>query len=669
MQYNVTGRIGGTFMTKRSTAVVAVVMLLTALVAVAQHGETAEHPFLSPIFGNNMVLQRDKVNTIWGWSDPGDKVTVQIGDNSASGTTQGNGKWIVKIEPPAPGGPYTVTIKGRQTAELRNVLVGDVWLCGGQSNMEFMLRQVKNADEEIQAANNPNMRFFVVGQRSGYRPVSVPSGSWQVVTSETAPRLSAVAYFFGRKLERELNVPIGIVVDAVGGTPAETWTSVEALHALKDFEIPLAELRKLVDEGAAEYGNYVNHWYDRYDVGVKERWQDASLDDAGWKTVTLSDGFKELGVPDTPAVAYFRKDLMAPSKIPEGRNIVHLGVVEKMDTVYINGQLVGGSSWVENPRNYFLRSGVLRPGRNQITIRVLKTLPEGGFTARPAEMKIQLADGSSIPLDGEWKGKVSVDARPPQQLPMAYQNWPVIPSVLYQGMIAPIVPLALTGALWYQGEANSERAYEYRKVMPAMIADWRRAFGQGNFPFYIVSLPAFKVRSDVPVEDAWAETREAQAMTVATVPNTCLAVTIDTGEADNIHPKDKAPVGDRLARCALAKQYGKHVLYQGPAVDKVEKQSGSIRLHFTHTDGGLTSNGEKLGQFQIAGDDRKWMWADARISGEKVIVSVPQIQNPVAVRYAWQSNPVATLFNGAGLPAVPFRTDDWKGITEGRQPY
>jgi len=241
--------------------------------------------------------------------------------------------------------------------------------------------------------------------------------------------------------------------------------------------------------------------------------------------------------------------------------------------------------------------------------------------------------------------------------------------VLYEGMIAPIVPLALTGALWYQGEANSERAYEYRKVMPAMIADWRKAFGQGDFPFYIVSLPAFKPRSDVPVEDAWAETREAQAITVATISNTCLAVTVDTGEPDNIHPKDKAPVGDRLARCALAKQYGKHMLYQGPTVDKVEKQSGRIRLHFTHTDGGLTSNGEKLGQFQIAGDDRKWMWADAHISGESVIVSTSLIQNPVAVRYAWQSNPVATLFNGAGLPAVPFRSDDWKGITEGRQPY
>lgn len=646
-----------------------VVTALAVATAIAQPAETPKQPFVSSIFGDNMVLQRDKVNTIWGWSEPGDTVTVQIGDKTATGTAQADKKWMVKIEPPPAGGPYTVKITGKQVAELKNVLVGDVWLCSGQSNMEFILRQVKNADEELKAANYPDMRFFVVGQRSGYRPVDAPSGSWQVVTPETAPRLSAVAYFFGRKLEQELHVPIGLVVAAVGGTPAETWTSVAALHELKDFEPPLAELKKLADEGAPEYGNYVNHWYDRYDVGQKEKWQDPKLDDSSWKTVTLPGGFRDLGVPDTPAVAYFRREIIAPAKIPNGRNLLRLGLVEKMDTVYVNGQMVGGSAWVENPRNYMLRPGVLKPGKNQITIRVLKTLPDGGFTAKPEEMKIQFADNTVIPLSGEWKGKVSVDARPPQPLPMAYQNWPVIPSVLYEGMIAPITPLAITGAIWYQGAANSERAYEYRKVMPAMIADWRHAFGQGDFPFYMVSLPAFKVRSATPVEDAWAETREAQAMTVAEVPNTCLAVTIDTGEANNIHPKDKAPVGDRLARCALAKRYGKQIVYQGPTVDKVEKQSGCIRLHFAHADGGLVAKGERLGQFQIAGADHKWMWADAHISGDYIIVSTSLVENPVAVRYAWQANPMATLFNGAGLPAAPFRTDDWKGITEGRLPY
>src|SRR6185312_6199762 len=265
-----------------------IVTALAVATAIAQPAETPKQLFVSPIFGDNMVLQRDKVNTIWGWSEPGDTVTVQIGDKTATGTAQADRKWMVKIEPPPAGGPYTVKVTGKQVAELKNVLVGDVWLCSGQSNMEFMMRQVKNANEELKAANYADMRFFVVGQRSGYHPVDVPSGSWQVVTPETAPRLSAVSYFFGRKLEQELHVPIGLVVAAVGGTPAETWTSVAALHELKDFEPPLTELKKLADEGAPEYGNYVNHWYDQYDIGQKEKWQTPTLDDSNWKTVTLT---------------------------------------------------------------------------------------------------------------------------------------------------------------------------------------------------------------------------------------------------------------------------------------------------------------------------------------------------------------------------------------------
>jgi sialate O-acetylesterase len=244
-----------------------------------------------------------------------------------------------------------------------------------------------------------------------------------------------------------------------------------------------------------------------------------------------------------------------------------------------------------------------------------------------------------------------------------------MPSVLYEGMVAPLVPLSITGTIWYQGEENSERGYEYRKVLPAMIADWRSAFGQGNFPFYIVSLPAYKQRSATPIDDAWAETRESQAITATSVPNTCLAITIDTGDPDNIHPKEKVPVGDRLARCALANYYRKKILFQGPTLASVDRRPGSVVLHFTHADGGLVAKGGKLGEFSIAGADRKWVWAEARIEGDTIVVSSPSVPNPKEVRYAWQSNPVATLFNGEGLPAPPFRTDMWRGITEGQRPY
>jgi sialate O-acetylesterase len=626
-------------------------------------------PFLSPIFGDNMVMQRGKANTLWGWSEPGDTIRVQIGDNKASAIAGADRRWEVKIQPPPAGGPYTLRISGRETLELHNVLAGDVWLCGGQSNMQVPLRFARDGADEVKAANYPEIRFFTVAGHPAYHPTDLVEGSWKVVTPETADRISAVAYYFARKVQEEIHVPIGIVVDAVGGTPAEAWTSAAALRTIKDFEVPLAELDRLAAAGAPEYGNYIMHWYDEYDVGLKGNWAAPTFDDSGWKTVGIPGGFAELGVPDTPAVAWFRKEITLPDPVPAGRTLIFLGSVERMDTVWINGVQVGASAWVENPRVYFIRDGVLKAGRNVVVIRVFKTKPDGGFLGKPEELHLLLGDKTVIPLAGKWKGQLSVDARPPHPLPIGYENWPIMPTVLYNGMLQPIAPLSITGILWYQGEQNSDRGYQYRKLLPVMIADWRRLFGQGDVPFYIVSLPAFMHRSPTPVDDAWAETRESQALTAASVPNSCLAVTIDTGDPDNIHPKDKLPVGDRLARCALANYYGKHVVYSGPTLASVERLPGEIRLHFTHTDGGLVVKGAKLEEFSIAGEDRKWVWADARIEGDTVVVSSPSVPNPQEVRYAWQSNPAATLFNGAGLPAAPFRTDHWPGITESHRPY
>lgn len=646
-------------------------------------------PFVSTIFGDNMVLQRGKPNTIWGWSDPGDNVTVQVADKSATGTAGADGRWEVKIDPPATGGPYTVRIAGaKQTVELKNVLVGDVWLCGGQSNMEVSLRMAANGADEVKAADHPDIRFFEVVGGPAYHPKQVVGGQWNVVTPQTAGRISAVAYYFARRVQQDIHIPIGLVVDAVGGTPAESWASAAALKPLGDFDVPLAELARLTAAHAPEYGNYVMSWYDEYDTGEKQHWQSPDYDDSGWKTVTLPKpgGFAELGVPDQPAVAWFRKEVTLPDPLPEGRNLIFLGEIERMDTVFVNGTEAGASSWVENPRVYFLRPGVLKPGKNLIAIRVLKTKPDGGFMGKPEDLRLVIGDhspfpfgprtepagapGTPISLAGEWKAKLSLDARPPHPLPLAYENWPVMPAVLYNGMIAPVAPLAITGAIWYQGEQNSPRGYQYRKILPAMIADWRRAFGQGDFPFYIVSLPAFKARSATPVDgDEWTETRESQAIAADETPNSCLAVTIDTGEADNIHPKEKKPVGDRLALCALARHYGEKVVYQGPTFKKAKVEHGKIKITFAHADGGLVAKGDKLGEFSVAGADRKWHWAEAKIEGNSVVVSSPDVPKPVAVRYAWQSNPEATLFNGAGLPAVPFRTDDWPELTEHARPY
>ncbi|MGA2570921.1 MAG: sialate O-acetylesterase [Terracidiphilus sp.] len=652
----------------------AAVGLLAAPYCGAQVQSSAESaakplPFVSPVFGDNMVLQRGKADAIWGWSNPGDTVRVQIGSRTASAVAGADRRWQVKIKPPAAGGPYTVRIASSETAELRNVLVGDVWLCGGQSNMGVPLRFARNGADEAKAANYPEIRYFTVDGHPAYRHSDVVDGTWKVVSPETADRLSAVAYYFARKIQQETHVPIGLVVDAVGGTPAEAWTSADALRPLHDFDIPLAQLQQLAAEGAPEYGNYIMHWYDQYDIGLKGNWAAPDLDDSTWKPVNLPGGFAELGVPATPAVAWFRREIDLPDPLPPGHALVFLGSIERMDTVYINGRSVGGSSWVENPRVYFIPEGVLKPGKNLVAIRVFKTKPDGGFLGKPADLHLALGDHSSVPLAGEWKGKLSVDARPPQPMPAAFENWPVMPAVLYQGMLAPVAPLSITGAIWYQGEQNSPRGYQYRRILPAMIADWRKLFGQGDFPFYIVSLPAFKPRSPAPVDDEWAETRESQAIAAASVPNSCLAVTIDTGDPDNIHAKDKQPVGERLALCALARHYGKKVVYSGPTLKSVERLPGSIRLHFAHTDGGLVVKGDKLGEFSIAGEDKKWVWADAHIEGDTIVVSSPSVPNPKEVRYAWQSNPLATLFNGAGLPAVPFRTDTWTGMTQSAGPF
>lgn len=646
---------------------------LAASVLGAPPQETAPLPFVSPIFGDNMVLQRGKPNTVWGWSQPGDAVRVEIGDNSATATAGPDGRWRASIQPPPPGGPYTIRITGRQSVELHEVLVGDVWICAGQSNMQFGLAQARNGAEEMKAAEHPLIRFYVVGQRAAYSGVDVPRGAWKIVSPGTVGGfggISAAAYFFARRLQESVHVPIGLIQAAVGGVPAETFASADALRPLKDFDAGIAEVERRLKMGGPQYGNYIMHWYDEYDTGSRSgSWADPALDDSSWKPVQIPGGFKELGAGDVPSLCWFRREFTLPETLPPGMARLYLGSIEKMDTTYLNGQQVGASSWVENPRTYFARGGVLKPGRNVIAIRVFKLKPDGGFLGKPDELYLKLGDGTVIPLSGQWKGKVSVDARPPHPLPVGFENLPTMPGVLYNGMLGPIAPIAITGAIWYQGESNSERAYQYRKLLPAMIADWRKLFGQGDFPFYIVSLPAFKHRSEAPKEDSWAEMREAQAIAAKNVPNSCLAVTIDTGDPDNIHPIDKKEAGERLALCALGEFYGRKVPHAGPTLSRVERITGALKLHFDHADGGLVVKGDKLGEFSIAGDDRKWYWADARIEGDAVIVSSNSVPEPKAARYAWQSNPAATLSNGAGLPAVPFRTDDWPGITVGKTVY
>jgi len=642
--------------------------LCLLLVSAGQAAET--RPFLSPIFGDHMVLQRGKPNTFWGWTRPGERVRVEIAGRSGEGVADAQGRWEVRVDPPGVGETCEVVITGPQRVVLRNVIVGDVWLCGGQSNMRWGLPATDGAEAAIASANLPGIRLFAVTPKSAYAPADTVEGTWQVCTPQSIAAdggFSAVAFYFARKVFAETGVPIGLIEDCLGGTPVESWMAPETLAARGDFSAPLAEIARLRDAGVQAYGNYIMHWYDDHDAGLRGTpWSATELDDADWTRVPLMGAFAKLGLENVPAVVWLRRDIELPTPLPAGDATLSLGVVEKMDTSFVNGRWVGASSWVENPRRYRVPAEVLRPGRNQLALRILKLKSKGAFESPAETLTLTLGDGTVIPLAGEWQAKVSVNAAPPFPLPLGYENYPTMPSVLYQGMIAPVAPLAIAGALWYQGEANASRAHQYRTLLPGLIADWRRVFRQGDFPFYLVSLPAFQARKAQPGTDDWAELREAQAITARTVANTGLAITIDTGDANDIHPRDKQPVGERLALLALAGHYGREVIAQGPVYRTMRREGAAIRVQFDHAQGGLVVRGERLGEFAVAGADRRWVWADARIDGDSVIVSSPEVPEPVAVRYAWQANPLATLFNGAGLPAAPFRTDDWPGVTEGR---
>lgn len=651
----------------------AVLTQLAAAESTITESQTAR-PFVSPIFGDFMVLQRGRPNPIWGWTHPGENIRVEIGAVHAEAVADANGRWEASIEPPPVGSEYSVTISGSQRVELRHVLSGDVWFCGGQSNMEFGLPGARDGAKEVAAANQPQIRFFKVAPHPTYGPTDTVAGEWRVCTPETAGArggISAVAYYFARRLSQDVDVPIGLVQDALGGTPAEAWMSPATLAARGDFAAPLAEVERLRAEHAPEYGNYIMHWYDRYDPGAAgQTWANGDFADPAWKPVTVPGAFDRLGLAGVPAVVWLTREIDLPDPLPPGAATLNLGVVEKMDTSYVNGHWVGASAWVENPRAYRIPAGVLQPGRNRITLRIFKVKSEESFLSPAAQLRLSFAGGPEYPLAGEgWSGRIAVDARPPRPLPLGFENWPTMPTVLYQGMLAPVAPLALKGVLWYQGEANASRAHQYRSLLPELIADWRKLFRAPDLPFLIAGLPAFQARRERPGSDDWAELREAQALTAAAVPHAAVAVTVDTGEADNIHPKEKQPVGDRLALLALTDVYGRDVVSRGPVFRSAKRTGAAMRVEFDHVADGLRVQGDTLAEFSVAGANRRWYWATAKLDGNAVVVSAPEVPEPVAVRYAWQSNPRATLCNSAGLPAAPFRSDDWPGITEGRKPW
>ena len=637
--------------------------------------ETSNH-FLHPLFSDHTILQRDAAVPIWGWTKPKAKVTVNFSGQSKSTIAEADGRWTVNLKPMrASDEPRKLTVSSTtgQTLTINDVLVGDVWLCSGQSNMEMGIG-LCNASNDVATANFPNIRLLTVPKRALAVPAETLQCAWLRCSPETVSQggwggFSATAFFFGRELHRELKIPIGLLHSSWGGTVAEAWTSHGALTALDDFTNALAWIHRLaLTNDDSKYVEAYDDWFQKKDVGTQKGWNHLETPNAGWQNVSGALTFEQNGLGKFDGVVWFRREF-AVSENWIGKNLqLQLGRIDDYDTTYVNGAKIGQTHRVEQPRSYAIPAALLKPGKNVLTVRVLDTGGDGGLMER--EPRITPKDDLQVEpqsLAKGWQIRTSTTLRE-LSLPLLAPNSsnPNVPTFLYNGMISPLLPFAIKGAIWYQGENNTGRAIQYRRLLPTMIEDWRARFGMGNFPFYIVQIAAFRPGAAEPRDDAWSELREAQAFTARDVANSGLAVTIDVGDAHDVHPKDKHSVGHRLALNALAQTYGRKIDFSGPWYRSMKRTSKGIRLEFNHVGGGLIAKDGPLSGFAIAGADQKFVWANAAIDGKSVIVSSSSVPNPVAVRYAWDSTPKCNLYNAAGLPAVPFRTDKWPG-TEARE--
>lgn len=612
-------------------------------------------PFLSPVFGDHMVLQRDKVNTFWGWANPGDKVTVQISGSAVSGVAAEDGKWTVKVKPPKVGGPYTVKVSGPQSVELKDVLVGDVWVCSGQSNMEMGVGMARDPQKEIAAANYPNIRLFTVPKSPALTPRTHVTGQWLTCSPSTITQngwggFSAVAYYFGRKLHQELKVPIGLVHTSWGGTSAEAWTSEEGLAPVKDFDKDMKLLASRNADRAPTTFDELENWATRNGGDFVGE----SVDDSAWQTCTLPAMFGNIGLGQHRGVVWFRKTIELDSE-PTGDVQIVTGSNQGLDATYINGKLVGGGNSVLVWRQTVVPKGVLKKGTNTIAIRFIAPNGGSGFQNGADGFRMYFSDRAPLELSGQWKMLKGVKLSEATALPPIIDQNPNFPTTLHNGMLHPLQPLAMKGAIWYQGETNIGRGEQYSRLLPAMITDWRKGFGQGDFPFYVVQLANFGGRRPNPSESAWSELREAQAKAVKNTKNTGLAVIIDIGEGADIHPKNKQDVGGRLALLALNRTYKKKVEDSGPTLKSATPTGGALVLKFDHAQGMMLLPAQHS-SFAIAGEDGKFVWATAVLSGDTITLTSPQVPEPKYVRYAWDDDPFVTLVNGAGLPAGPFRT-------------
>ncbi|MDT7781521.1 MAG: sialate O-acetylesterase [Acidobacteriota bacterium] len=637
------------------------------------------------LIGDHMVLQQGRKVRVWGTAEPGERVTVTFNGSTTPAPADERGRWQVFVGPFKAGGPFEMTVAGKNTLIFRDVLIGEVWVCSGQSNMEWQLVNAQDGAREVAQADYPEIHLFTVRKNTSATPLEDVEGRWVVTKPETVAQFTAVGYFFGRELYRRLKVPVGLIHTSWGGTPAEAWTSRAALAAepalkpmLDRFDAELKELPRL----QGDYERASVEWELQYvtqDPGNKGEamgYANPESAFADWKKMRVPQAWESAGL-DVDGAVWFRKEVNVPAAWAGRDLMLSLGAIDDFDATYFNGVRVGSTggetpnSWTV-PRRYRVPGSLARAGRNVIAVRVFDRVGGGGFVG--GEMWLAPAGAAkveAVPLEGDWyyKEEFTVPSRQidysrqPQVPGSANQN---NPAVLYNAMLAPLVPYTIRGAIWYQGEANAGRAYQYRKLFPVMIRDLRSAWGEGDFPFYFVQLANWKARPMDSIDSEWAELREAQLMTMRRLPHTGMAVTIDIGNPEDIHPRNKLDVGLRLARWALAETYGQKTEESGPLYESFKVEGNMVRVRFSHAGGLKTRDGSPPAGFFVSGIDRKFVPAEIRIDGNAVVIWSKDVPHPAAVRYAWADNPAGNLYNADGLPASPFRTDDWQGLTAGR---
>jgi sialate O-acetylesterase len=625
---------------------------------------------LPKIFGDNMVLQRDKLIPVWGWAEPAEKITIRFNKQTKTVVAGKDGKWKLNLNAEKAGGPYNLVASGNNTIQFKNVMVGEVWICSGQSNMEMPIAgwgKINNYEQEIAAANYPQIRHIKIPNRvSGTPQEDIETGEWKEANPQNAGEFTAVGYFFARELYNQLKVPIGLVNTSWGGTMVETWISRGAFEGSSEFKNMIAPMRSLDLDSLAKLRTQAMIKKIEAAQGplvskeVAATWSAANTDISDWKEMNLPALWEGKGLNGLDGVVWFRKLITVSAENAGKPATLELAMIDDNDITYINGLQVGSTTAYNLKRKYTIPAGVLKEGINSIAIRVEDTGGGGGVYGEAGDMKISFGNLQQS-ISGDWLYKVESITKGGSVGPNDY------PTLLYNAMIYPLVPFGMRGVLWYQGEANANRAYQYRTAFPLMIKDWRSQWKQGDFPFYFVQLASFNAGGGNSKKGSnWAELREAQALTLS-LPNTGMAVTTDIGNAKDIHPKNKQDVGKRLAAIALHQLYGKNIVSSGPVYSAMKVSGNMVTLSFTSTGSGLMAKGAdgKVWGFEVAGDDKLFYPATAVIKGNTVVVSSNDVGKPVAVRYGWANDAgAANLFNKEGFPAPPFRTDNWKGVTE-----